>query len=183
MKTLIGFGNLLLLAMNISALGTIAYKGKLWQPETLRQSSPASIEESLELSPDQAGKLTAERGAFLNNWEKIETELQASRTKLLEAIREENPDSAELWSLVDEITQLQSMIEKQAVEHLLQEKAILTPQQNERYFSQLEDRVRQTTGRMQRYRGGRSARQDSPAGRGAGRGSGKGLGKGPQGRP
>ena len=50
MKTLIGFGNLLLLAMNLSALGTITYKGKLWQPEASRQSSMASIEESLELS-------------------------------------------------------------------------------------------------------------------------------------
>ena len=169
MKSLLGFGNLLLLAMNVSTLGTITYKGKLWQTDP-KQEASAAFGETLELSSGQAEKLAAQREAFMNDWERVETELQASRARLLAAIRNENPDPAKLWPLVDEITQLQSKVEKQAVARLLQEKALLTPQQSEQYFSQLEDRMRSTTGRMQRYRGGRAGWQDLPAGRGSARG-------------
>jgi len=182
MKSLIGFGNLLFLALNVSTLGTITYKGKLWEPELQQESSSAPIVETLNLDSDQAEKLAAHRKAFLDDWETIETELQASRARLLAAIRDESPDPSKLWQLIDEIAQLQSRAEKQAVARLLQEKAILTPQQNERYFSQLENRMNQAVGRMQRYRGGRAGWQDMPAGQGSSRGGGKGPGRGQRGR-
>jgi len=182
MKSLVGFGNLLLLAMNLSALGTITYKGNLWKSDTPQELSPYAVEENLELSSDQAERLAVQREAFIDDWESVQGELLASRTRLLAAIREVNPDAAELYSLVDEIAELQSRIEKKSVDQLLKDRAVLTPQQNEQYFSQLESRMMQATGRMQRYRGGRSGTQDGPSGRGSGRGAGKGQGKGQRGR-
>jgi len=182
MKDLVGFGNMLLLALNLSALGTITYNGRFWRADPPEESPAAYAATLLNLSPAQSEEMEVQREAFLSDWERYEPELQASRGKLLKTIGQENPDPELLWSLVDEITRLQSQVERQAVERLLQEKEILTPQQNERYLSQLENRMRQGMGRMRRYRGGRNAspeRSDptTPSRRGK-----KGQGRGQLGR-
>lgn len=177
MKSVTGVANLLLLATNLSALGTIAYKGKLWQSAPIRQPVAEIAHPAIDLSPVQTERLTAERAAFLGEWEKTETELQESRARLLAAIRDAGNDRNEVRPMVEEVTRLLSKAEQQAVDQLLREKAILTPEQSRQYFSLLENRMLQSTGRMRRYRGGRGMQESrsssSPSER-PGRESGRG---------
>lgn len=180
MKGIVGLGNLLLLALNLSALGTITYKGQLWQPGPSEESSPPAA--LLNLSPTQTEAMEMQRAAFMRDWEKFEPELLASRGSLLEAIRRENPDPEQLSSLIENITRLQSQMELQAVERLMQEKEILTPQQNEQYFSQLENQMRRGVGRMRGYRGGRGAWPERSGPAAPSRKGGKGQGRSQRGR-
>jgi hypothetical protein len=162
MKTILGFGNLLLLTANLSTLGTVAYRSEFWksEPERLDRSTLGSFQEHLDLSAAQAREIAAQREAFTSDWEAIEAELAASREKLLNAIRDEHTSPSQIWPLIDDIAALQTGLEKQAARQLLQERNLLSSEQRERYISHVETRMRQGCGCMQGYRGGRGAALD-----------------------
>jgi Spy/CpxP family protein refolding chaperone len=147
-----GFGNAVLLVLNLSTLGTVAYKGRIWQPET---ESPEPLSEMLDLSTTQARSIEAKRNALAADWELKLTELRDSRERLIAAIKDETADPNELWPLIDRIGSMQTQLERQAVNQLLQERALLDPQQQEQYFSHLENRLRQGRGYGRGFRGGR----------------------------
>ena len=159
MKTILGFGNVVLLVLNLSTLGTVAYKGRIWQPrETAESPISAATEplgEVLDLSSTQVRSIEAHREALASEWEQKLAELRVSRERLMTAIRDEAADPNELSPLIDTIGTIQTELEKQAVTQLLQERALLTPQQQIRYFSHLENRLRQGCGCGQGFRGGR----------------------------
>ena len=134
MRTIVGFGNLLLFVLNVSALGAIAYKGQLWKSKS---EEPSSIEEVLDLTPGQTQAIETQRRSFNANWVQIEDEMQDKRGRLLAALREEGSDPQMLWPLVDELSQLQAELEKQAVTHIFQEREVMTPSQQEQYFANL----------------------------------------------
>jgi Spy/CpxP family protein refolding chaperone len=180
MKTMVGFGNILLLALNLSTLGTVAYKGKLWKEAP--EPQPTSLQ-TFDLTPSQSQAIERQRESFTRDWERIEAELQAYREELLAAVRDPRIEPSSLWPLIDEISALQGRLEKQAVSRLVQEREILSPEQREQYFYDLETRMRQGCGCMRRYRSGQvgfeSPNQDDFPGRGGrGRGRGKGRGRG-----
>lgn len=178
MKTIMGLGNTLLLALNLSTLGTLAYKGRIWEQRPEDARSTESIEETLELTPSQMRAIEVERESFVNEWERIETELQSSREMLVQAVRDGETDPSFLKSVIDRISGLQGELEARAVTQLYQEQELLTPDQREQYFSHIENQVRQGRGQMRRGRGGRSGGQEGlgqpgQTGRGKGRGKGK----------
>ena len=156
---LVGFLNVVLLVLNLSALGTIVVKTRFWETET---SSPGTIQETLRLSPEQAQAIEIHRESFAGEWEQIESELETVREELLGALRNEEPNPQTVWPKVDEMAQLRARLERQAVEQLMQEKRVLTPEQQDQYFTHVESRMRQGRG----------------YGYGRGRGGGKGRGKG-----
>jgi Spy/CpxP family protein refolding chaperone len=151
MKTLVGLGNTLLLALNVSTLGTLAYKGRIWEQTSEKAPATESMEETLELTPAQARAMEIERESFLNEWEQVEAELQSLRERVVEGLRDEGSAPNSLMPLVREISRLQGDLEARAVTQMFEERNLLMPEQRERYFSQMEGRLRQ--GR--RYRGGR----------------------------
>jgi Spy/CpxP family protein refolding chaperone len=153
MKTIMGLGNTLLLALNLSTLGTLAYKGRIWEQRPEEALSAESIEETLELTPSQMRAIEVERESFVNEWDRIETELQSSREMLVRAVREGETDPSVLGPVINRISQLQAELETRAVNQLYQEQEVLTPDQRERYFSQIEGQIRQGRGRMRRGRG------------------------------
>lgn len=159
MKTILGFGNVALLALNLSTLGTVAYKGRIWQPapppESAVSVAPELLSEVLDLSSTQARSIEAKREALAVDWEQKIAELRSSRERLMTAMRNEVADPNELWPLIDTIGVLQTQLEKQAVTQLLQERDLLTPHQQEQYFSHLENRLRLGCGCTPGFRGGR----------------------------
>lgn len=169
MTQYVAFANLLLLVVNLSALSTIVVKGQFGSSEP--EETTSSMGQSLALSPQQIQRIQAERQAFHDNWGRIDGEIQATREELLMALQ--GDDATPVWPLVDELAQLQAELEKSAVTQLFQERDILTPQQQEQYFTQVETRMREGCGCMRGYRGGRG----DGFGQG-GRGGGKGWGKG-----
>jgi Spy/CpxP family protein refolding chaperone len=175
MKNIVTYANLLLLALNLSALVTIIYKGHLETGGSEETTSP--IEEALALSPQQIHTIQATRQTFNNDWGRIDEEIRAAREALLIALKEDDlSDAASVWPLVEELTELQAELEMSAVTQLFQEKKLLTPQQQEQYFTRVENRMREGCGCMRRFRGGRQndlGRGGPPSGAGKGRGEGR----------
>jgi Spy/CpxP family protein refolding chaperone len=175
----VGFLNVILLVLNLSALGTIAVKTRFWEKE---MSTHGTIQETLRLTPEQARAIEIRRESFAGNWEQIESELETVREELLDALRDDEPSPETVWPKVDEMARLRAQLERQAVEQLMQEKRVLTPEQQDQYFTHVERRMRQ--GRGYGYGRGRGARQpysdESDLTR---RGGGKGRGKGRRRQP
>ena len=106
--------------------------------------------------------------------EEVEAELRILRERILTDLRDERSDPDSLTPLIHEIARLQSELEAKAVTQLFQERELLTPEQREMYFSQMEGRLRRGRG----YRGGRvDTEEDLTQPRQPGMGK-KGKGKG-----
>jgi Spy/CpxP family protein refolding chaperone len=175
MKTVLGFVNLALLTLNLSTLGTVAYKSEFWkgEPQEVKSSTYETIQEALDLDAAQARQIENQREIFVSDWETIGAELQAARQRLLAAVRNEDTDASQIRRLVDDIAALQTRLERQAVSQLLQERDLLSSEQQERYFSYVENRLRQRWGQMRGRQGGGVGRDqgsvpNEPRGRGRG---------------
>jgi Spy/CpxP family protein refolding chaperone len=175
---LIGFLNVILLVLNLSALGTIVVKTRFWEKEL---STPETIQETLRLTPEQVQAIEIHRESFAGEWEQIESELETVREELLGALRDDEPDPETVWPKVDEMSRLRAQLERQAVGQLIQDKRILTPEQRDQYFSKVETRMRQ--GRGYGYRRGRGTQQLNSDETVRPRRGGKGRGKGRRRQP
>lgn len=153
MTRFVAYANLLFLVVNLSALGTIIYKGQLWVRESEEPTS--SIEETLALSPQQAQRIQMGRESFDSDWGRLDGAIQATREQLLVALQDKASEATSVRPLIDELARLQAELEKSAVTQLFQEREILTPQQQEQYLTQVGVRMREGCGCMQRVRGGR----------------------------
>ena len=173
MKNMVTYVNLLLLVLNLSALGTLIYKGYFEKGGS--EETMSAFEEALGLSPQQVHTIQSKRQTFNNDWGRIDGEIRATREALLMALKDDTSDATSVWPLVDELTQLQAELEKSAVTQLFQEKQLLTPQQQEQYLTQVGNRMREGCGCMRRFRGGR---QNGVGRGGPSSGAGKGRGEG-----
>ena len=61
--------------------------------------------------------------------------MHRKRLELVRGLMAEAPDSLELERIVAEIGSLQAFLQREVVRHLLEEKSVLTPAQQERFFS------------------------------------------------
>ncbi|MBS3819730.1 periplasmic heavy metal sensor [bacterium] len=132
-----------LLAINLTALLTLAYNRLLFQksPSPEPAQTESSLQEELNLTPQQHERLKAHRKAYKQEIQPTVQEIQEKDKLLLEEIQSEKPNLKRIYALVDEISQLQAEIQKEAVKKLLQEKSILNPEQRKHYFSVFEQHV------------------------------------------
>ena len=91
MKNAVAYANLLLLVLNLSAFGTIIYKGYLEKGGS--EETTSAIEESLALSPEQVHTIQAKRQTFNGDWGRIDGEIRAAREELLMALRDDMSDA------------------------------------------------------------------------------------------
>lgn len=136
-RKLIIFGIALLLIINISALATIGYHR--WCPykgerEQCNPSNEDYLYRELALSQSQKEKMENIKQSFHLHANKISEQLLAKRTDLVDLLKGSKPDSAMTHQLLNEIGALQNDIQKQVIYSLLQEKEILTPEQLEKFF-------------------------------------------------
>lgn len=141
---LLASGLILLVAVNVSALLTFAYhrwvkpKGE-WQAAS--PASPICIEKHLSLSGEQEKCVRDIRFSFDQETEGIHAQIQEKRIALIEEMKKDVPDMASVDKLIEEISQLQTEIQKKAVLNLFKEKQVLTPEQKEKFLQMFEDHV------------------------------------------
>jgi Spy/CpxP family protein refolding chaperone len=142
-RKLLVLGIIILVIANISALVTIAYNRWFKSEEAFRSASPrhsfAFLCGELSLTEDQMAQLQALRASFDNQIGEVRITLREKRAALMEELRRAAPDSTRINQLIDEIGTLQSELQKQAIRYMLQEKATLTPEQREKFFSMFEE--------------------------------------------
>ena len=141
-KKLIVFTIIFLFLINISALITILYKsGSIEEPAAVDEQSVASkLKQEFDLSETQAAEIGEIRSSFENELGNVGIEINEKQMELFNAIRSENPDTKSINELIDRISLLQAKLQKEAVKHIITEKGLLNPVQQERYFKRFFNR-------------------------------------------
>jgi Spy/CpxP family protein refolding chaperone len=166
--------NLFLLSLNLAAFGTIVYRNRVSEP---RPDGTGAVGDDLGLTPEQSEAIGHHRASFVEEWKQIGSEIEDVREELLDAVRREATEPGAVERRVEEMSQLQARLERQAVEQLVRESELMTPQQRDRYFTQVQGRMLRGCG----YRGRWSREAGSGDGVSTGRGKG-GRGRGRRGR-
>ena len=145
----------ILTIINIAALVTIAYH-RLHSKRLFRQMDRPDrgmsfIKQELDLNEEQVKEFEAQDKRFKIETEPIRDSLRAKRRDLMDEIATEEPNRDKLDKLTEEIGALQVALQKKTIVHLLEEKSLLTPEQQQKFFSLLKERGDRT--RMKRDRG------------------------------
>lgn len=100
--------------------------------------NPSNIKGYLDLIPDlsdeQRLKVQNIRRTFLPKVEKIRQDLCGYRYDLAKALFSEPADRGRVQSISQAIIRCQSELEQEVIDHIIEEKELLSPKQQERFF-------------------------------------------------
>ncbi|HAK88365.1 MAG: hypothetical protein A2077_06875 [Nitrospirae bacterium GWC2_46_6] len=88
----------------------------------------------ISLSSDQKQRVDAVRKDFFPKLDGIRQKLRIKRLQLNDLIFSSKPDMKTIEDKTREIASLQTELEKEVVNHILQEKEILMPEQNKQFY-------------------------------------------------
>lgn len=133
----------------IAAAGYFYYKENWCRTDPDRVGKRhAELVKKLDLTPEQKRLIDDEHLRFKKEMDKTRGELVEKRERLFKLIKEEETDRGSIDALIAEISGLQASIEAQVIGHILNEKAALDKDQQEKYMELLEKRHK----RMKSYR-------------------------------
>jgi Spy/CpxP family protein refolding chaperone len=136
----------LLFVINITALATLSYN-RWFKPLPLsdtpgdQSESWQKLQTEISLTPHQSQNMQGLRLSLEREVESIRQQISEKRNTLLEEARNPSPDLNRIDSLIEEIGVLQTDIQKKSVRNLLKDKRLLTPGQQEKYFSLFEQHM------------------------------------------
>jgi Spy/CpxP family protein refolding chaperone len=136
----------ILMVVNIAALGTILYERATrpepipgWDPavrppwrethDADRQAHSWRELRRLNLTEDQRRHLHESRQELMTSVADLHDSVQSLRIDLLERMSDQKPDSTAVFSMVTEIGDLQTEIQRRVAAHILRDGDILEPQQ------------------------------------------------------
>jgi len=144
-----------LFIINVAALATFSYKR--WhnsQPAEKSEGESGTWKElqgRMLLRPQQMEEMQDYRRSFERDIASLRQRIREKRSALIDETRKASPDLNRIDGIIEEIGVLQTLVQKKTIRNLLKDKEILTPLQEETYFSLFENHVR---GRGMRYRRG-----------------------------
>jgi Spy/CpxP family protein refolding chaperone len=138
-KRIIVYAALILTVVNVAALGTMLYYR--WSepsvpcpPETPGQGFE-QMKRELSLSPEQIALLQEYRTLFHAELDSLSARLAAVRAELAKELWQDEPDTVSINRIVDEISGLQSSAQRKVIDHLLSVKGMLTPAQQQKFYT------------------------------------------------
>jgi len=139
-KNLLILGLILSGGINIGVLAAIGYNRlekscKEGHTEEERHAAVTFLIKELDLSPAQEKEIESLRKSLELKVEEIGTKLREKRVQLVDLLKESQPDLEKINNQLSEIETLQTELQKMAITNLLQEKKILSPEQQEKFFS------------------------------------------------
>ena len=142
-RKLIFLGVILLIAINVSVLATVGYRWKCGQRGKICEGHMPGeyLGQQLSLSDAQKQKMETLRKAFDERIYKIRETLIYNRNELVKLLSQPQPDSSKIDSLIKEMGILQTGLEREVINHLLQEKGILTPEQQKKFLDLIQERL------------------------------------------
>ncbi|MBP8644504.1 MAG: Spy/CpxP family protein refolding chaperone [Syntrophobacteraceae bacterium] len=87
-----------------------------------------------DLTEDQRARLQEIRRVFLPQVEAIRQAMRMERAELAELLFTEPPDRIRIYQVAEGIIERQSELEHEVVEHILEEKELLTPSQKRKFY-------------------------------------------------
>ena len=108
-----------------------------------RRSRRVNIQGYLDLIPDlseeQRRQVQEIRRVFLPKVAKIRQQLYLKRAELADLLFTESPDRQKIFAVADEILHHQSELEHEVIDHILEERQLLTPAQERRFYTIIVD--------------------------------------------
>jgi|WetSurMetagenome_2_1015567.scaffolds.fasta_scaffold06414_6 Spy/CpxP family protein refolding chaperone len=98
--------------------------------------------ENLDLSPDQRVRIEAGRDGFLRDLNEIGGKIIEKQVELIDVIAADPTDRQAIAGKFQEIHSIQQSMQRAVMEHLLDDKQILTPAQRTKLFAVLKSRIR-----------------------------------------
>lgn len=136
-------------AVNVAALVTIGIQWSRHSGKYHPLSGPPFSEKHsemlhrrLDLSEDQIQKVKETQDRFAEEMETMQNGLRTKREALFRQLRAPEPDRTEIDTLLVEIAALQANVERNVVNHLLEMKDVLTPEQRKKLLSLIDRRFR-----------------------------------------
>lgn len=147
-KNLIILFLVLLTIINIAALATFAYHRfhfkrdfpPMGRPDMRPDRHMDFIKDELGLNEEQVKEFESRNERFREETKAIHDSLRAKRWELMDEMAAEVPSVEKLDRLAEEIGALEITLKKRTTEHLLEGKSILTPEQQQKFFSLLKER-------------------------------------------
>ena len=137
----------ILAVVGLSTLTTVMYMRWFTHKEARfsprREHSLVFLSRELGLSDAQIAEIEAQRNLFEKQIDSTRAELGEKRRAVMDELRAGKPDTVRIDQLVSDIGVLQSELEKKAIRHMLQEQAILTPEQRGKFLSMFDRRLGQ----------------------------------------
>jgi Spy/CpxP family protein refolding chaperone len=155
-KRIVILAIVLLCIINITALATLSYnrwiKPQRWEGEMEQAAEWEALEIKINLKPNQIQRMQGLRLSFEEEVETLRQQMEEKRLQLIDEVKNPSPDLKYIDRVVDELSELQGEVQKKTIRNLLKDKELLTPGQQERYFSMFE-KYMQGQGRGQGRRG------------------------------
>jgi len=126
---------IMLVATFITGFFSGVFIPDLFKKENLPTSSSKFLSNYLSLSKAQEKKIESLNKSFYIKVQKIRAQLGQKRAELSELLRETSSDQEKIRDKIDEIASLQVQLQKETINHLERIRAILTPKQQEKFFS------------------------------------------------
>jgi Spy/CpxP family protein refolding chaperone len=145
-KRLLILGLTFSVAINIGVLGSAGYSrlkicGKERSHQEGEHSPMSFLGKELSLSQSQAREMESLRKALELKMEEIREQLRDKRVQLVNLLMEAEADHEKINIRLNEIESLQTELQKLVIDHLLQEKKILSPEQQKKFFSIISKRL------------------------------------------
>jgi Spy/CpxP family protein refolding chaperone len=122
------------IVLNLAFVGSYAYRAVM--------SRPTFAYEELGLDDNQRARMMSSRDRFIGAIDNIGNSIIRLHGDLIEAIAADPPDRKAIDGKMDEIHSQQQSMQQVVVEHLLEDKSILRPDQREQFFTLLKQRIR-----------------------------------------
>lgn len=139
------------LAMNLGAIGTLAYLNYRNRPETVGHQAPRpllfrEVKQTLGLSQDQRRALEGLLPEHRRRVREMRMELALRRRDLFKIMCGDNPAWAEVQAKIGEIGGLQGELGEEAVRFCLEARKHLNPEQRLAFINLLEQRIHEEKG-------------------------------------
>ncbi len=145
---------IVLLVINVAAIGTIVYEyfnrpEMPFMPLTPRPGGGSDDwrgMRGLGLTTEQMERLRESRSKLREILQAEETQVNELRRRLMEEVSKSEPSRERVYQLVEEMGRIQTEIQKKVIDNIIEDGAVLEPQQREMLLRMLEQRAFQHRG-------------------------------------
>ena len=121
-------------ALNVAFVGSYAYR-------TLTKQTTFAYEE-MRLNAAQRSRMVSSRDRFIRTIDQIGNNIIGLHIELIDAIAAEPADRSPIDANFEQIRSQQQSMQRAVVEHLMENKSILDPDQRNEFFTVLKQRIR-----------------------------------------
>ncbi len=130
------------IALNLAFVGAYGYHRLAgMDPSGGGTASEPRLDDQLGLNPDQQERFARGHAAFLDLLAEVGAEIKQRHLELIDRIAQEPTDREAIHRAQEQIRAQQRHLQAEVVDNLLEEAAVLTPEQRRLYFARIKARI------------------------------------------